>query len=442
MNPYRISIVTPSYNQARYLRETIESVLAQRYANVEHIVVDAMSSDGTSLILASYPHLTVIRESDRGQADAINKGFRIATGDVFAYLNSDDTLLPGALERVASEIDPARGRHVVMGRCRFVDEGGRFCGVEHPSAFRSHVHALQIWKGHSIPQPAVFFTRDAWEQSGPMDVREHLVLDYDLFCRMSRHYTFHFVDQVLATYRLHDLSKTRGVDNERRLEEAVRVSKRYWGPWYRPMRWHLEASFLVHRFDRRRRAVRWLRRAREEWHQRGFRFALAPAIAGTVVGPDVFLDTVLMPTLRSVFDGKRGRIRPLRLWRQKDRPEAAAWRSFNGIHGDGWVGPEMVSTLEAAPDDSEFVLAGTVNWRSSIRLDVFVDGNHCGSRQMKRRSSFEIRIAVKNLTAGLHEVRVTSSSWFVPDDFTHSGDFRPLAFQVTTLAFEPASRRG
>src|SRR5206468_5733093 len=102
----RISVVTSSYNQGRFLGRTIDSVLAQDYPNLEHIVVDGMSADETPAVLARYPHLRVLREKDRGQADAINKGFRLATGDVYCFLNSDDTFLPGALHRVAREVDP------------------------------------------------------------------------------------------------------------------------------------------------------------------------------------------------------------------------------------------------------------------------------------------------------------------------------------------------
>src|ERR687884_198256 len=134
----RISVITSSYNQGAFIERTIASVLAQNYPNLEHIVVDGMSSDETPQVLARYPHLRVIREPDRGQADAINKGFRAATGDILCFLNSDDTLAPGALERVAREIDPARGRHVVVGRCRFIDEHDRWTGREHPSAFAGH----------------------------------------------------------------------------------------------------------------------------------------------------------------------------------------------------------------------------------------------------------------------------------------------------------------
>src|SRR5271154_83853 len=97
----RITIVTPSFNQGGFIRDTIESVLAQEYPNVEHIVVDAMSTDETPQVLQRYPHLKVIREPDRGQADAINKGFSIASGDIYCFLNADDTFVSGALQRVA-----------------------------------------------------------------------------------------------------------------------------------------------------------------------------------------------------------------------------------------------------------------------------------------------------------------------------------------------------
>ena len=97
----RISIVTPSFNQAKYIVATIESVMGQDYPNVEHIVIDGGSTDGTLDSLGRYPHLKLVSEPDRGHADAVNKGFRLATGEIWGFLNSDDTLLPGALLRVA-----------------------------------------------------------------------------------------------------------------------------------------------------------------------------------------------------------------------------------------------------------------------------------------------------------------------------------------------------
>src|SRR5262245_22533062 len=199
----RISVVTSSYNQGRFLARTIDSVLAQDYPDLEHIVVDGLSTDDTPAVLARYPHLRVLCERDCGQADAINKGFRLATGHLFCFLNSDDTLCPGALHRVARELDPARGRHIVQGRCNYIDEDDRPTGEEHPSQSCGHLRMLQVWKTHCVPQPATFWTREVWQRCGPMDEALHLALDYDLFCRFSRHYRFHFLDQVLASYRLH-----------------------------------------------------------------------------------------------------------------------------------------------------------------------------------------------------------------------------------------------
>src|SRR5262249_49676193 len=226
--PPRISVITPSSTQGRFIGRTVDSVLSQGYPNLEHIVVDGMSSDETPRVLAGYGHLRVIREPDRGQADAINKGFRAATGDVLCFLNSDDTLQPGALARVARELDPAAGRHFVVGRCRFIDEHDRPNGVEHPWASSGHPRVLEGWKGHPIPQPSAFGTGAVWERCGPLDADEHLVLDYDFFCRVTRHYTPHLIDQALANYRLHAQSKTCQSDWERVVTAGLRASRRYW----------------------------------------------------------------------------------------------------------------------------------------------------------------------------------------------------------------------
>ncbi len=256
-----LSIITPSFNQGRFIGQTIDSVLAQDYPNVEHIVVDGMSTDETPAVLARYPHLRIIREPDRGAADAINKGFRLARGEVLGYLNSDDTLLPGALHRVAREMAPSR--HVVVGRCVYTDEEGASLGVEHPwLPDLSPRRLLQVWKGNPVPQPATFWSAEAWRRCGPLDEAEHLVFDYDLMCRLRHCYRFHGIDQVLATYRLHGNSKSCLSRQREVVDRAVRVSRRYWGPASSPLHWRLRLSLAGSRLLAPVRACgkRWLPR--------------------------------------------------------------------------------------------------------------------------------------------------------------------------------------
>jgi hypothetical protein len=417
-------------------------VLAQNYPNLEHIVVDGMSTDDTPAILARYPHLRVIREPDNGQADAINKGFRAATGEIFCFLNSDDTFLPGALHRVAQEIDPARGRHIVMGRCRFVDEAGNFIGVEHPSAFESHRRVLEIWKGYCIPQPAVFWTREVWERCGPLDERERLMLDYDLFCRFSKQYRFHTIDQVLATYRLQAQSKTSSVTDEQRLEQAIGVSRRYWGAPTSLQGAQIRASYAAFRLDRRRRAVGWLRKGREAWWQSRRAQTLPYLAAGALLAPDVVTDVLLMPFVKprvwKLLDrGGRVARRVRRLIKPpKPHPATLAWRDFTAMHADSWVGPRYIAQIDVAPGQNRLRLAGgTQGFRlpRPITVQLLVDGTPIGRYPLGRGQSFEVSIPLPTLAPGAHELTIISNTFIVPYNYIGIEDYRPLAFKLNEL---------
>jgi glycosyltransferase involved in cell wall biosynthesis len=238
-----ITIVTPTYNQGGYLEEAVRSVLLQGYPNLQYVVVDDGSTDDTGKILRKYePWLTVVRQENRGQKVAINRGLSIACGDVMAFLNSDDTYYPNTLIRAASAIHAGAGRHVVMGRCRFTDALGVPTGREHPSRFENHHRVLEVWKGHSIPQPAVFWAREVWRECGPI-VDEDWV-DYGLFCSFSRRYRFVEIDEWFATYRLHPDSKTVLTPRWERLAKCISISRRFWGPWWHPRHHRLYRSLL------------------------------------------------------------------------------------------------------------------------------------------------------------------------------------------------------
>ena len=434
----RISVVTSSFNQGQFIEATIRSVLDQQYPVVEHIVVDGMSTDQTVDVLARYPHLRVIREPDRGQADAINKGFRLASGDIFCFLNSDDVLEGGALRRVAEEIDPARGRHIVMGRCRFIDEAGRFIGVEHPSAFESHRRVLEIWRGHWLPQPATFWTREVWDRCGPLD-ETAFWLDYDLFCRFSREYVFHTIDQVLASYRLHTESKTSSATERERLEASIEVSRRYWSKLPASDRAKLYLSYSRFRLNRRQRARAMLSRAKTLWRTTSLWRAAPHAVTGSLLAPELVWDLAVIPYLKPLMGRAVRRARAAAPGRRRISAQSAAWRDFSDLHVDGWAGPTLVRAVEVAPQHTTLTIIGTSalsGFGPPLVLEVSLNGEPLGRRTAPPTSRFEIHFPVSGVEPGTYQLRIASSDYVVPHDRLGNQDYRPLSFRLEQLRLE------
>jgi glycosyltransferase involved in cell wall biosynthesis len=432
----RISVVTSSFNQGRFIARTIESVLAQGYPDVEHVVVDGMSTDETECVLARYPQLRVVREPDGGQAEAINKGFRLATGDILCFLNSDDTFADGALARVAQEIDPKRGRHVVMGRCRFIDEEDRFVGREHPWAFAGHRRLLEVWKGYTVPQPSVFWTRQVWERCGPLDEGEPLVLDYDLFCRMSRYYRFHPVDQVFANYRLHGDSKTCIEGDDRVLTESLRVSRRYWGPWWSPKRWRLELGHALFRLNRRGRALqlwRWGRQRRIEGRRLA---ALLDLIAAALLGPDLMIDLAILPALAERAPDFYEWLGLARRYRRPPHPFAEAWRDFTGIHADSWTGPRLELPVEVGPGDNVLEVEGGTDvghLPAALELELELGGRTLGRFRVGRRKAFRLEVPIGDAPRGRQLLVARANASVTHHDVRGGGDFRPLSYRLDAV---------
>lgn len=220
----QISIVIPSFNQGVYIGETIKSILDQKEKDVEIIVVDNKSTDKTKEILEEFKNqIKIISERDRGQTDAINKGMRIAKGDVLAYLNSDDYYETGALKSVKKFFNKDRDAKIIYGQGRLVDEKGRMIRMyktEHPtldSLFRECV----------ISQPTVFMRREVFEKIGEVDTNLNYAMDYDYWIRVSKKYRFHYIDQILASTRIHTKSKT--AQSEKVFEEILKVLKKNYG---------------------------------------------------------------------------------------------------------------------------------------------------------------------------------------------------------------------
>ena len=163
-----VTIVTPSFNQAAYLEETIQSVLGQTYPNIEYILVDGASTDGTLQIIKRYEKKLSrwISEPDKGQTDAINKGFTLAKGEILGWINSDDTLLPNAVEEAVAFLTEHPQVGLVYGNANYIDGKSRVIGSF--PARQTDLEKLRRGYVH-IPQQASFFRKNLWDQVGPLD---------------------------------------------------------------------------------------------------------------------------------------------------------------------------------------------------------------------------------------------------------------------------------
>jgi glycosyltransferase involved in cell wall biosynthesis len=202
-----VSVITPSFNQARFLESTICSVLEQDYPNIEYILVDGGSTDGSMDIIQRYADRFAwwVSEKDRGQTDAINKGFARAKGDILAWLNSDDTYEPHAVaEAVALLLDqPEIG--LIYGDANFIDENGAIIG-RFPAA-QTDLGRLRRGYVH-IPQQAAFWRTDLWKKVGPLDPSFYFAMDYDLWVRLAALAGLQYQPRLWANFRLHSTGKT------------------------------------------------------------------------------------------------------------------------------------------------------------------------------------------------------------------------------------------
>ena len=207
-----VSIVTPSFNQAQFLEETIQSVLNQDFPNLEYIVIDGGSQDGSVEIIRKYEDRLSwwVSEPDKGQTDAINKGFHRSNGDIFAWLNSDDTLLPGAVSEAVSYLEQNPAVGLVYGDTNFIDQHGKIIG-KFP-ARQTDYRRLRQGYVH-IPQQAAFFRGDIWRQVGPLDPSFFFAMDYDLWVRIAAVSELVYHRRTWANFRLHSDAKTIAADS-------------------------------------------------------------------------------------------------------------------------------------------------------------------------------------------------------------------------------------
>jgi len=226
----KISIITPSYNQAAFIERTIQSVLEQNYPDLEYIVMDGGSTDGTVEILKKYSDRIIWKsEKDHGQSDAINKGLKMATGDIVAYLNSDDTYEPGALQRVAEFFKNNPDAEWAYGKCKIINENDR--EIRKPiTAYKNLLSKKYSYKKllaeNFISQPAAFWKRQIHSEIGFFDENEHFCMDYEFWLRIGQKYPAGVIDGYLANFRYHANSKSGGV-NKKQFQDELRLAKKF-----------------------------------------------------------------------------------------------------------------------------------------------------------------------------------------------------------------------
>lgn len=225
-----VTIITPSFNQARFLEATVQSVLSQDYPRIEYKIVDGGSNDGSVDIIKKYASRLAwwVSEKDKGQTDAINKGFAHAKGEVLAWINSDDTYEPGAVSAAVKYLQEHPEVGMVYGDCNFINEDGRVIGRF--GSAQTNYRLLRQGYAH-IPQQTMFFCADLWKQVGPLDPTFYFAMDYDLWTRIAARTEIKYVPQTWANFRLHTSGKTIAAD-DRCWPEMIRVHYRDGGSFF------------------------------------------------------------------------------------------------------------------------------------------------------------------------------------------------------------------
>ena len=227
-----VSIVTPSFNQGEFIDETIRSVLEQDYSNIEYIVIDGGSTDNTLSILQRYgDRLNWISEPDEGQSDAINKGWRMASGEIWAWLNSDDVYMPGAIRAAVEAMAKYPEAGMVYGNSIHIDRVGNPLKVHQPAEGYRRLPWLKDHIPPNIPQPAAFMRADIVDQVGYIDANLNYAMDYDLFFRIAKVAPITRISRVQAKMRIYVGTKSsmNVLDNHR---EKLLVLKRYQRWWF------------------------------------------------------------------------------------------------------------------------------------------------------------------------------------------------------------------
>lgn len=242
----KISIVTPSYNQGGFIADALESVRGQGYEDFEHIILDNCSVDQTPAILKGYPYVRAIVEKDNGQSDALNKGFKLASGDIVGWLNADDRYLPGCFKAVSDFFTANPSCDILYGHYRLIDENGNVLSYRKELGFDlfmlKYLHVLYI------PSTTTFFRRRIFDDGHLLDIHYHYAMDYEFFLRLAlKGYKFCHIPVFLADFRVHSSSKSQQqtLAQKQELEKALLQHDRWLDHFQGPLLKFIRVSLMA-----------------------------------------------------------------------------------------------------------------------------------------------------------------------------------------------------
>jgi glycosyltransferase involved in cell wall biosynthesis len=374
----KVFIVTPSLNQGRFLRETIESVLSQDYP-VDYMVADGGSTDETIDILESYgDRVRWVSEPDGGQAAAIAAAWRDSDAEIVAWLNSDDTLLDGAVSAAVDFLTHHPDTAMVYGRAWYTDIEGRFTEPYPTRAFDPELLARECF----VCQPAAFLRREVFQVIELPDPELRYCMDYDLWIRLSRSFDIDYLDRFLATSRIHPQAKTIA-ERDPVYRETMEVVRRHFGSV--PRTW--TAGYLSFRAKRAFDRFRWL---------------------------------IPRPVQRRLYSFLMHR-------RQVYGPSAP--------YADGWVSRRTVHHVRLDEDGWVTIFGSSPHWplEMPLTIQVLVDGEVVGSQQLSERGDFLIQVRVRNQRLVPAALELLASASYVPKKFGLGDDDRSVAFKVRSI---------
>lgn len=393
-----VSIITPSYNQGKFIRETIESVLNQDYPNIEYIVMDGGSSDETVEILKEYDNrIKWISEKDGGQADAVNRGIEMSSGEIIGWLNSDDTYMPGAIRKAVEFLQKNNEVGMVYGEGYYTSTSSEIIS-RYPTETFNYDRLAEIC---FICQPTVFARKNVLIDVGMLDKKLHLCMDYELWMKIGKKHVVGYIPQYLANSRMYEENKTLGRRDEV-FKEVIKTVKKYYN--YVPISW---IYGYVDYIMKGKRGI-------------GFNLRIIFKFISYNYSNLHYSINVSKNLVKSKI-------------KQRYKPE-----SFTGRYEDGWVSKVYIANkfIKSAEKDSRLVISGRnlSPFKDPIKIKIYIGSELIGTKDLIEKGEFEFTLDISN-TIGMKEINIQmiSNKVFCPKKLGINNDIRYLSYIIDEL---------